>query len=443
MSTAHVTKDERAELQQYREWWGKISTLIEAAGNGNLEPRLLGCDDEGDVGRLVNGVNRFMDVTDAFVREAKASLTAASKEQFYRRIVQRGLPGTFLQAASVLNAAGDAMKKQSEHIKEQQEIERKANDVRAKVEEILAVVNAAAEGDFRQQILLQGDDAMGQMAAGLRRFFAQLRESMSAISNNAKSLASSSSELSNVSQQLTANAEETSAQANTVSAASEQVSNNVQTVAAGTEEMTASIREIARNAAEATRVAREAVSIAANTNTTVAKLGESSSEVGQVIKVITSIAQQTKLLALNATIEAARAGEAGKGFAVVANEVKELAKETAKATEDISHKIEAIQADTRGAVNAISHIGQIINQINDIQTTIAGAVEEQTATTNEMGRNITESAKGSNEIAKNITGVAQAAQDTSRGATHSLKAAAELSAMSAELDRLVGRYRFS
>jgi len=156
--------------------------------------------------------------------------------------------------------------------------------------------------------------------------------------------------------------------------------------------------------------------------------------------VITSIAQQTNLLALNATIEAARAGESGKGFAVVANEVKELAKETAKATEEISRMIEAIQTDTRSAVSAIGEVGTIINQINDIQHTIASAVEEQTATTNEMARNVSEGAKGTNDIARNIAGVAEASRDTSAGAAKTLNSAHTLSAMSHDLSKLVSEF---
>lgn len=226
---------------------------------------------------------------------------------------------------------------------------------------------------------------------------------------------------------ICSNAEETSAQANVVAAAAEQVSKNIETVATAAEEMSASIKEISVNTSSAAKVAQDAVSVAQSTNVIMSKLGVSSTEIGQVIKVITSIAQQTNLLALNATIEAARAGEAGKGFAVVANEVKELAKQTAKATEDIGQKIDTIQGDTRGAVEAIAQISQIIDKINDIQNTIAGAVEEQTATTNEIGRNVTEAAKGASEIAENISGVAQAAKSTSQEATEALKSSGQLS----------------
>jgi methyl-accepting chemotaxis protein len=262
------------------------------------------------------------------------------------------------------------------------------------------------------------------------------------ISDNAQQLGAAAEEMSSVSSQMSATAEETSSQAGVVASAAEEVNSNVQTVAASAEELTASIKEVASNAGEAARVAMEAVATAETTNNTVGKLGESSLEIGKVIKVITSIAQQTNLLALNATIEAARAGEAGKGFAVVANEVKELAKQTARATEDISQKIETIQGDTQDAVQAISQISEIIGQINDIQGTIASAVEQQSATTGEIARNVNEAAKGSAEIAENIAGVAQAAQNTSAGASDSQKASAELARMSAELQEIVSQFKF-
>ena len=260
-----------------------------------------------------------------------------------------------------------------------------------------------------------------------------------AVETTSASLNGASTALSTTSKQMSDGARETAEQANAVSAASEEVSKNIQTVASAAEEMTASIKEIAKNASEAARVATSAVQAAENTNATVTKLGESSAEIGKVIKVITSIAQQTNLLALNATIEAARAGEAGKGFAVVANEVKELAKETAKATEEIGRKIEAIQTSTKGAVDAIGTISSIITQINELQSAIAGAVEQQTATTNEISRNVVEAARGASEIAENIAGVANAAQATTQGASEAQEAARQLSGMAEDLQRLIAR----
>jgi methyl-accepting chemotaxis protein len=290
------------------------------------------------------------------------------------------------------------------------------------------------EGDY-QGDFAQYKDAINKMAD-------TLSSSMGQIAQNSQALASSSEELTAVSQQMSANAEETATQSNVVSAAAEQVTKNLQTVATATEEMSASIKEIAKNATEAAKIATSAVKTADTTNATVAKLGESSAEIGQVVKVITSIAQQTNLLALNATIEAARAGEAGKGFAVVANEVKELAKETAKATEDISRKIEAIQDNTKGAVEAIGQISAVILQINDISNTIASSVEEQTATTNEITRNVQEGAKGGAQVAENIVAVAQAAKSTTQGANDTQTAAGELARMAAELQKVVSGFKF-
>ena len=301
---------------------------------------------------------------------------------------------------------------------------------------------AEGEGDLTKRLNMEGWDEIGELAYWFNTFIERLEGIIRTISRNTVGVAGSAEELTVVSQQMTGNAEETSAQAAAVSAASEQVSKNVRTVAVGAEEMSASIREIAKNTSEAARVAKEAVEVAQKTYAMISKLGASGAEIGNVIKVITSIAEQTNLLALNATIEAARAGEAGKGFAVVANEVKELAKQTGDATEDIRNKIGAIQQDTLGAVAAIEQIGGIINQINDIADTITSAVEEQSATTNEIGRNVGEAARGSNEIVRNLMGVAEAAQSTASGASQTQAAAQELARLASELQSAVSQFKY-
>jgi hypothetical protein len=384
---------------------------------------------------------------DDFEKEAIRYLTANPAGEYWRWEEYQGVP-------SVRYARPDIMVAQScvtchNTHPNSPKTNWQLGDVRG-VQEIIVPIDqtlAISQAGARNMAIAIGTGLVVLLAAiafVLQRFLSldRLRQAVRSISTNAVTLAGSSEELAAVSQQMSANAEETAAQANVVSAASEQVSKNVQTVATGVEQMGASIREIAGNASEAARVATTAVKVAEKTNGTVAKLGESSVEIGKVIKVINSIAEQTNLLALNATIEAARAGEAGKGFAVVANEVKELAKETAKATEDIGQKIEAIQRDTREAVGAINQIGAIINQINDFQNTIATAVEEQTATTNEIGRNVVEAAKGSVEITQNIAAVAQAAQSTTEGASHTQQAAMELARMAGELQQLVAQFSY-
>jgi len=257
------------------------------------------------------------------------------------------------------------------------------------------------------------------------------------VTEASRQLAAASAELNATATQLSGNAERSTSVANSTASASEEVSQGVRTVATNTEEMSASIKEIARNAAEASSTSATTLKQAQATNVTITKLGESSQEIGNVIKVISSIAQQTNLLALNATIEAARAGDAGRGFAVVANEVKELAKQTAKATEDITSKITGIQKDSTSAVDAVAAIGQTIEKLNGIAGAIAASVEEQSATTNEVSRVVQESARGVLNITDNVKIVSQSASETLTGATQVLSAAKSLSELASSLEALV------
>jgi len=300
---------------------------------------------------------------------------------------------------------------------------------------------AEGEGDLTKRLELNSNDELGETASSFNLFMDKLQEIMRQIVDTTDQLISTSELLSASSRQITANSEKTTGQAQVVSEAGGQVNTNLQTLASGAEEMNSTIGEIAKNATEAASVAGDAVQAAESANQTVSKLGDSSVEIEKVIEVITSIAQQTNLLALNATIEAARAGEAGKGFAVVANEVKELAKQTAKATEEIKQKINVIRENTGGAVAAIGGIKGVIDKVSHISTVIATAVEEQSATTSEMTRNVSEAARGASTISDNIKGVAEAAQNTSTNAGEAQTATEDLSRIATQLRDLVGRFK--
>ena len=350
--------------------------------------------------------------------------------------------GSFIGAMATWALVTEQLRIEHEATQAQARERTAATDLQTKVDSLNITLAAAASGDLTAQVTVSGSDAIGQMGNAVGKLLGDLRSSIQAIAVNSEALAAAAEELQVVSAQMGGNSAETSRQVGLVSDASVEVSRNVETVSAASEQMSASIKEIARNASEAANVATQAVEAAKITNATVAKLGDSSAEIGQIVKVITGIAQQTNLLALNATIEAARAGEAGKGFAVVANEVKELAKETAKATEDISAKIEAIQNDTHSSVESITGILSIIDQIAEFQDTIAAAVEEQAATTSEIARSVSDASRGSQEITANMHTVAQAADSTANGANDSSRAASELARMATDLQTLVGQFRY-
>lgn len=437
-------------------------TLSAAAVAGQLQSRADAGRHQGEFRKLVEGINHLLDAILLPIAEGNRVLRQIRGGNLRER-VEIECKGDHQKMKDAINGVHDWLKglveyvtriangdmsAQMEKASEQDQIQQwlvllKTNIVQLQ-SELGKLIAAAKDGD----LVMRGDPdkfkgAYAELMNSVNDMFEVFRATVESVGQMSDPLSQSAAELSRVAQEMGASADQTASQANMVSAGSEQVSRNIQTVATAADEMGASIREIAKNTADATKVATAAVRSAGETNVTIGKLGQSSAEIGQVIKVITSIAQQTNLLALNATIEAARAGEAGKGFAVVANEVKELAKETAKATEDISRKIEAIQTDTKGAVTAIEQIGTVIGQINDIQNTVASAVEEQSVTTNEITRNLTEAAKGGADITHSIAGVADAARTTTGGAAQTQKSAESLEKLAQELHVLIGRYRYA
>ena len=304
-----------------------------------------------------------------------------------------------------------------------------------------STLEAIGQGDLTQTIQDEIDDEFGRMGRSVNELAQTLRKNVEEMESTSASLSSSARELAEVSQRMDNDSTVASQEMTGISERTDSVNTQVHSLATGIEEFGVSIQEISKNAAEGANVASTAVSVAREANDTVAELGESSTEIGNVLKVITSIAEQTNLLALNATIEAARAGEAGKGFAVVANEVKELAKETANATEDISSKIDNIQSNTTRAIQAISRIGEIIDQINDFQASIAGAVEEQNVTVSVLGSTIGEAATSSSEISASIISVVAASEGTSEGAAQAQVQAAHQLEMASQLQGLIQRFK--
>lgn len=371
-----------AELRRADLWIARAAEICGAVKRGRFEERAthIGC--AGALAPFLSALNDMIDVTDAFVREAGASMEAVSRGVYYRRIAERGLSGQFASQAGVINAATDSM--------------------RAKVEA-----------------------------------FSELVEGFAA---NVRGVAADVVGLKSSAEGMAADADDTRKRATAVAAASEQSSASIQTVAAAAEELSSSVQEISRQVADSARISAAAVEDAKRTDATVRGLAAAADRIGDVVKLISEIAGQTNLLALNATIEAARAGEAGKGFAVVAGEVKSLAGQTARATGDIESQVAAIREATRAAVHAIAGIGQTIGRIDGVATAIASAVEEQGAATDEITRTIQQAAEGSREVATNVTAVGDIADQTGNAASVMQGTLRELAGRADALTGEAGRF---
>ena len=377
----HLHQDE-----DLRHWIARAADVCEAAANGNLEERVLGYPREGDLGRMMSRLNHLLDMTDAFVREAGASLEHAAHGKFFRRVIERGMRGSFKHGAGLINAATDQMS-----------------------------ATAAALSDAEVQRLQLAD------------------EFEVAINAVTESVAASATEMEATAKTLVGASGATSSASTAAATQSQQTSASVQTVASATEELTASAAEIDRRVAESAAFARTASTHADQTSATVAQLEQASRQIGDVLKLITQIARQTNLLALNATIEAARAGEAGKGFAVVASEVKTLARQTGEATEQIESQVSAIQQSAVGSVRAMSSISENIRQINELMSGIALSVDEQRAATQEISGSVGQAALAAERVSASMTDVSEAANQTTVAANDMQTAALELSRQSEAL----------
>ncbi|WP_396202787.1 methyl-accepting chemotaxis protein [Gemmatimonas sp.] len=372
----------QAELAHYQTGIKAITLVALQAASGNLEPRAMGIDPTGPLGELAQAVNHLLDLSDAFVRESTASLQHASDGKFYRRVLTRGLLGTYRNAATVINTANDQMARSAGQLKD-------AATARLQLAETFEIAIMGVVND------------LATAATGARA----------------------------TAQGLSYAADSASQHSTSVAAAAEQASRGIDSVAAAAEEITVTVTEIERQAVETRTISQTAVIASEETTRKVRTLAEASAQITRVVKLINDISSQTRLLALNAAIEAARAGELGRGFAVVAGEVKNLAGRAGDATGEIEAQVLTIQTAIDDVVQSIEGIGTTVRRVNDLSSAVCGAVVEQRQANDMVSRNIQEAALGTRDVAQSITTVSTAVRDTSDAAGQMLGAADDLSHM--------------
>lgn len=362
-----------AQIAVYQSALSEIEALSVAVAKGDLSARIIHWDEFGGLSSMMAELNQAFDLVDAYVREAGASLKAAGQGDYHRKFLTTGMQGSFGYGAGVINQTVENMKAAEEKIVSQrlkmaQEFETQVLDIIASLREVADQTSSLSGG------LIHNADATQQMST-------------------------------------------------TVAAAAEQATTNVEMVAAAAEELSSSVEEINRQVSTSTSKTADAKVGADQASETIAQLSEASNKIGEVVKLINDIAEQTNLLALNATIEAARAGEAGKGFAVVASEVKSLAQQTSTATGDIGEQIKGIQDRTRTSVEAVNDISSLVTTLNEISAMIAAATEQQSSATMEISRNIQEASQGTRDVSHTISGVSSNAAETLRSAQDMQQAA--------------------
>ncbi len=373
----------------YRTALLEIRRVCLAAAQGDLEPRITNITEGGEVGETLRGLNQFLDLTDAFVRESGAALVSASQGRFFRRVLLQGLKGSFRGSAQLINNAVEEMAR---------------ND---------------AARSARQKHAREFEATILDLVGGVASASTELRATAQALST----LASTMTE-----------------QSESVAAAATQSAQSLASVAAAVEEVSGTISEVHRQAQHSSALATSAAEETHRTDVTVSSLSQASQEISRVVGLITQVAGQTRLLALNATIEAARAGELGRGFAVVASEVKGLATQTATATQDIESRVSAIQGATQGAVGAIHAVGNTVRELAGISESVSTAVAEQRTVSADISASVQEAAQGTAQVSQSITLVVDSARETSRSAADLLSASEGIATLSENLRTQIGTF---